>query len=470
MKKIALIIGMFTLVATLVMGAIPVSAAGEIIINQPGADGFIVLQPNEVQWQSFTPDGDYSLGQIQLKIYSVSTHTNVNEILIVSLWQGTSPTNAVFIQPGRSAGLDLKNAITAGWNSFNFYPLEVVTGTEYWVRIQLNGSSETSCTFYADNYRGDSYLLANGVLNHTLVSAGMKSWGVINPQPVCSTIAANINTDGLHFHGALSYATGDMYTSFEYGYSTGVYTASTEPKLLTNNSNVSIAYFTDTIMPESGTIYYRALANNDMYSLTGDEMSFDVVGVPGVDSPNIETNQANIEYTSFTTGAIINNLGTDTTVEVFIDWGYTSACSEGNLSLGTYTALGQTKQIKITANSASQIFYVAKMVGDTDTTYGKILQGHTQDPSKSAVINIINGWLDKLGLGPGVYWILLFVLMMIPWFFAPIRQNKFIGIILDVVLLGFGITMLLDIWVTILLIIVAGVVFFGLIRKPQGAG
>jgi uncharacterized protein (DUF983 family) len=56
--------------------------------------------------------------------------------------------------------------------------------------------------------------------------------------------------------------------------------------------------------------------------------------------------------------------------------------------------------------------------------------------------------------------------MCLPWAFGPIREMPIVGIIIDVVALGIGVTMLFDPWVTVVIAIFAAVVVGGLfVRK-----
>ena len=60
--------------------------------------------------------------------------------------------------------------------------------------------------------------------------------------------------------------------------------------------------------------------------------------------------------------------------------------------------------------------------------------------------------------------------MLAIWLIPPIRQEKFgriIGFILDLVILGAGIALVLDPWVTVLIAIVGGLALTGVVLKTR---
>lgn len=104
------------------------------------------------------------------------------------------------------------------------------------------------------------------------------------------------------------------------------------------------------------------------------------------------------------------------------------------------------------------------------------------DPDLPRFVNWIGQFLDDIGLGGGeggvfgtewLWWLLVGVIILVSWFIALSQRGRhrhWIGILGTFIALGFVITFgLVDIWLVVLLSIIAGLIVFKVVFKKMGA-
>ena len=181
--------------------------------------------------------------------------------------------------------------------------------------------------------------------------------------------------------------------------------------------------------------------------------------------------------------------------------GQTSEILKGNLtSLGAGNTSVQVGFVYWTANNPHKYFTVGSMsitgafsATITRLTAGTLYHWEAYSPSPieaysangftfttaaivsttpggqgGVIVDKANEWLSEHGLNKNYWWIFVFVLMLAPWFFKPIREHAFIGIIIDFVALGAGIAILLDPWMVALEAIPCGFIIWMILRGKGG--
>jgi hypothetical protein len=264
-------------------------------------------------------------------------------------------------------------------------------------------------------------------------------------------------------------------TGFQYGtVSGGPYPNSVQGNNAGYNNghpvNFSAEIATSSV-PVNTTIYYRAFMTGMTDGETdGPEYSFEVTA-QSIANGAIETLPAkNVSYTTAQLGGELYSLGTDTSVNLIIYYGTDPSLSNspitvqsGAVQLGEYD-----EDVTGLATNTDYYFQFASVSTNDGTIKGAILSFKTWDTSKAAGVNKVNEWLDAMGWGPGVWWVFLAFLMGIVWLIPGVREHGAIGIILDALILGGGITMVLDPWVVIILAVVAGGIIMVLLLKNRG--
>ena len=415
----------------------------------------------------YTPSENYNMSDISIFIHSLHKHTGTYETINIAWYTGATRDNLTYIQPGRANTKNLSDLVTNTYNLFTFYSLKVEIGTTYWCKISVYSQSDAWVEIGVGN--GDAN--ASGEWWHNNAwgvnwTPLYKTYGFQDSPPEVWTTNATISSSGLTFHGILSNYNVESHVWFEYGTETGVYHDSTKIQTITVN-NGTLAYFDDIISPIAQTYYFVAKASVNGLILTGQERTYTVGpgwNPIGDNLGDIVTNKASVGYSDFTVSATINSMAGDTLVDVFIDWGYTPDMTETPITLGTdIDSLGQTSLVKHSGvNNNSNFWYQARMEGDTDTSRGLILQGHTLNPNQPSIISNIN-------LPPGYWWGIMLIIMILPWIFLHSgKMQQVVSVCLDVIILGTFIALsIVDIWIIVLLAVLSGAVIFSVVLKNR---
>ena len=102
------------------------------------------------------------------------------------------------------------------------------------------------------------------------------------------------------------------------------------------------------------------------------------------------------------------------------------------------------------------------------TTLG--LGGSGTGRKRSLTAAVGDALFSKIGVGAGGWWILLAFLMAAIWLISAVNKS-FVGEAFDVVMIGgFLIMGTLNIWLFIILAVLAGAILVGVIIKPGRAG
>ena len=172
-------------------------------------------------------------------------------------------------------------------------------------------------------------------------------------------------------------------------------------------------------------------------------------------------------------GCQLKSMGQETLLNsVTINYGTTPDCSDGTLIAATNVTHPNTwNSVRIDHLSANTIYYYRAHASGVAEYDGNIQHFQTFDPNKPMLVNKGNAWLNKIGIGVGAWWLIILALMLAIWLIPPIREEKLgriIGCILDLVILGAGIALVLDPWVTVLIAIVGGLALTGIVLKTRG--
>lgn len=235
-------------------------------------------------------------------------------------------------------------------------------------------------------------------------------------------------------------------------------------------------------LPEGLTIYYRAR----------------IVGVPsGIEkvgaARDIYCPGGNVSLTS----RVIENSPERVGFEVIVeDMG---GCEEVGLNISyaqSYCGLTSNPDSLLVADAvAARGVYI---VYDTDSFEGgktyyfrgvmmhsgdvvAVSEFHTftrYDTSKPGIVNWVVALLDKYGLGGGTggtmgidwfWWLLVFIGICFVWLLSAKHKQKWIGVVGTFVMVGFMIAFgLVDIWLVVLLAIVAGFIIYKVVFKHSG--
>jgi len=347
------------------------------------------------------------------------------------------------------------------------------------------GDSENCIVWYgAAPGSGDSAVYSNGWFCQSsddwAPTIACLDFGVYTgyvPSPKVNTLNETMDSSNITFNGQVISFGDDstVATGFQYGtVSGGPYPNSVQGNNAGYNNghpvNFSAEIATSSV-PVNTTIYYRAFMTGMTDGETdGPEYSFEVTA-QSIANGAIETLPAkNVSYTTAQLGGELYSLGTDTSVNLIIYYGTDPSLSNspitvqsGAVQLGEYD-----EDVTGLATNTDYYFQFASVSTNDGTIKGAILSFKTWDTSKAAGVNKVNEWLDAMGWGPGVWWVFLAFLMGIVWLIPGVREHGAIGIILDALILGGGITMVLDPWVVIILAVVAGGIIMVLLLKNRG--
>lgn len=316
---------------------------------------------------------------------------------------------------------------------------------------------------------------------------------VFSPGYNFSTDTANITTASLTTIKARETGNGTIYaggviSSFGldsavkadivYGLSSGSYPFETPIFATLKNTGVISSYTVDFPVLQSGlTIYYKAhiygVLGGDSY---GQEEQFNVDDYGVSNSALVQTlNVKDYSYNTATLPMMFLALGSTATSLDLSMW-YSTSNAPGATYVQTDVLAEQTDvgeyDFKITGLTSDTNYYYyaaghSTTGGVTTDVSGEIFTFRTKGVSGGGgLVDKGNGWLLAHGLNKNFWWVVVFVLMCLPWAFGPIREMPIVGIIIDVVALGIGVTMLFDPWVTVVIAIFAAVVVGGLfVRK-----
>lgn len=262
-----------------------------------------------------------------------------------------------------------------------------------------------------------------------------------------------------------------------YGLSSGSYPFETPIYATLKNTGQISSYTVDFPKLESGvTIYYEAhiygTLGGDAY---GQEESFNTSDY-GVNTNAIVQTSLVKEY-SYTTATLPMEflaLGTTATSLDLSMWYSTSNAPDATYIetevLAAQTDVGHYDFAITGLQPDTNYYYYAAghstTGGVTTDVHGIIDTFRTKATgSGGGLVDKGNNWLLTHGLNKNFWWVIVFIVMCLPWLAAPIREMPVVGVIIDVVALGAGITMLFDPWVTVVLAIIAAVIVGGLFIK-----
>lgn len=282
-----------------------------------------------------------------------------------------------------------------------------------------------------------------------------------------------------------------LYCGFEWGLSSDTYQYFTPMQAVQRGKYPEFAYtITDSkYMPDIGTIYYRAVAcltytgqtitggnwDETINSYTSPIYIASTESTLNADPEPVLVTFPHSDISDLQTdlGCQLKSMGQETLLNsVTINYGTTPDCSDGTLIAATNVTHPNTwNSVRIDHLSANTIYYYRAHASGVAEYDGNIQHFQTFDPNKPMLVNKGNAWLNKIGIGVGAWWLIILALMLAIWLIPPIREEKLgriIGCILDLVILGAGIALVLDPWVTVLIAIVGGLALTGIVLKTRG--
>jgi len=275
-----------------------------------------------------------------------------------------------------------------------------------------------------------------------------------------------------------------LYCGFEWGLSSNTYQYYSNPQAVQRSQLVPFQYtITESkYMPDQGTIYYRAIAclvpfNNSDETINNYPAPVYVASNESTLSADpsvilITAKHADIKDLQTDLGCTLKSMGAETMLNsVTINYGTTPETADGVLVVATnVTRPNSWNAVRIDHLAPNTIYYYRAHASGVAEYDGNLQQFQTYDPNKPMLVNKANTFLNKIGIGAGAWWLIIFALMLSVWLITPIREEKLgrvVGFILDLIILGAGIALVLDPWVVVLIAIVGGVALTGVILKAR---
>ena len=501
MKRIALILGMIIILSTLIIGAIPVYANyNDTIQNGISTNswGGVAVTKNVTVSNSWVASNTCTLSSIQLHLYMNTLHFGFYT-LELAVFSGSTPT-------GNPIGYGYLNTYNVGWGSGSaaWHNITIVTepyltsGQTYcWelfipstpdsqMSIQVIGTNDTDAHISYPTWglpnpvtMGNGYwkdLSQNGWTTggydlQFLIMGNEENSTVQTYDVVTSSIPGNLTLQGEVIKKGIE---SSLICGFQWGATSAYEQGETETTTI-NDYGTAGKYSIDiSNLPISGTINFRAFAYCPIQDITiyGANMPYSWSGLNGAIGSNetliITTgNVSKISYNSVNISCSLDNLGIETSVAVNIlisktATGLDDTFSGTSISIASgVTGHANWNSTITNLDSNTKYFYIAQAEGTTVNYYGDIKSFTTHDESKSYIVNVINDLFNKLGLSSSIWWLIIFILIASVWLIRQVRERPIIGLIMDLLILGAGITMVLSIWVTALLALGAGVTIYG---------
>jgi hypothetical protein len=468
-----------------------------------GFQGGFDYQVQQVAFRMWQSVYNYSPGNITISLFASSSNGRPTGLALDTVSTTTSQ-----ILKGTS------RAIAASWVYFtlpNSYL--IVDGNWYCWVITTSGLSNSFNIVVSEASGGNLGNVEDASVWTTIIIVGdtknllFKNYGSSAPIPVIKTNKITIeNGKNLILSGTVVNMGPDtsVTVDFLYGSDTNygndagttmtaaAFTGSTQ--IVTQNMHT----FTCVLTGWSGPIYAIAyMTGNQTGIVTGLTGAYQIgQAVPTSTSSGpggnpygvslLTAKPSTITQTSaYVTGTIVN-MGledTFTTVEIQIDslsdfsHNNTPIILGRNVLSSDVNGEGQMfTAVPVTGLSAGTHYYVRMAafgslqtdpyLGNTQPLVTSIAPNGHGSTGADWITNIFN----KIGLGAGFWWVIIFILMIVPWLVKPIREHAFIGIIMDFVVLGAGIALVLDSWLVVLLAIPAAVIIFFMIKGRSTAG
>ena len=196
---------------------------------------------------------------------------------------------------------------------------------------------------------------------------------------------------------------------------------------------------------------------------------------------NITVNSAQVTGTINSDGIETYDGITSGFVTVEICWGTDATLSEAPIILANNTGfLGTFTPVELSNLSPdTQYSFQLEALGTLQTMpyvggiqkFTTLGLGGSGTGSKPLIVTVGDAFFNKIGVGAGGWWILLAFLMAAIWLISAVRENPFVGVAVDAVLIGGFLVMgTLNIWLFIILAVLAGAILVGVIIKPGRAG
>lgn len=229
------------------------------------------------------------------------------------------------------------------------------------------------------------------------------------------------------------------------------------------------------------TIYYEAIAwsaNQGAY-VYGAPLTYLVpasglqtgVDIQTITAKNVTYTTADLGYQLVSLGTFTNATSLDFLVSSKADMSFDT---EINIATGTIFASNTPSYVTAGGLTSGTTYYFQAVVTVNGAPYyGNIQTFLTASVSGGvgggggAVIGKVNNWLTSHGMSTAWWWVIILVLMGIPWVFPFMREHSMVPLIFDVVILGAGIALVLDVWIVVLLALGAGAVIW-LVMRGKG--
>lgn len=190
-------------------------------------------------------------------------------------------------------------------------------------------------------------------------------------------------------------------------------------------------------------------------------------GLPG-DSQISCGNATKIGYDTAYIPVTLGDLGTHTSLTINFQYGTNSTYSL-LIPVANSINLPQSWTIPLTGLTSNTLYYFRAVA--LDGTYEMDSSGKqftTLNPNQPSFIQGITAFFGSTGLGTNFWWIIIIVFNLGVWFFF--RNSKVIAMVLSALSVGAMIVLgLVDIWLIVLLAIVAGLAFYMIVIRG-GAG
>jgi hypothetical protein len=461
--------------------------------------------------QAFTATQTYTLQRIGMYGYQSQNNTDVG-LLSWHIYQqdnGQPPTD--YNSNGGLAGSQIYNNIPQGISNANWFyfslgtPITIISGKTYVITLQMERaySGDTNPVYIlGDNSHNGApttgYTSINGITWDQWNAVGFygafdyKCQGNLITAGSVGTLPATYANGVYILKGHVnSLGSGDKsaHLYFQYGPddSYGTIVAGMPSTMAGVNDNIyTTAYDFAYNLPKTLTypiVHYQAFIVGDTTGTTysGLDVTINLASSNPTATPSIKWTYDNVTSKSANIHITINSLGSELSFsQVFINYGsnlnLTNApieitddiAQEGPLPVFTLAGLtpNTTYYIQIAAiGSVTGQTYTSNPVNSgysfttlkSNGTKGDGSGSSGDNGGQSVVTSNIFAFLVKHGIPPEVLWFVLAILGFLPWLLQPIRQHWYVGVGIDVILLGGFIAMqFLNPWLVGLLSVVAG--------------
>jgi hypothetical protein len=496
MRKLWAIMMAVLIIASLVLGAFPIQATNSIYASYTGANGSnAYLSANSWEGQTFTSSTSFYAKSVTVKLQTGGTPSGTITVYLEStaggmpskthLSSGTYdasqvtgswteieiPITSVYLTSSVKYAWVLKNNTATGINILagagDGYP------SHTWAEIENGGSGETGT--YQDGGSYDLWFKVSGALTNSdgietgevseIKRTSVKISGMVTDLNSQTVVNVGIQTrlhggswsddrkieagelDGVGLYGYFQTTISSLQPGTEYDYRVYMY-----------GDTLSVVYGSTLTFTTTTAYVTPTPPTNTLPALT----YIPEVGELGMACHDL----VNITDSSFTVNCAVYDLGIDR-----VPYDLTLISTNGTFEEVTLGS-GITNMVdyRVTVNGLTMgtvIKFRMKAVSGSFNSWSPIYTVTTQNTDQAGFVEPISDWFNSNGFGKGAWWIIAILFNGI--ILAIFREKIIIPILFGVLSIGAMISFgLVDIWILVMLAIIASLVVFMVFRRTVG--